>query len=234
MKGMTLCPNNASILQNQLYTSLIRQHNNLSPSTQHQVTWWFTSGRIRLNKTHIVNPRQYLSIVCTPLALEQEDSPNPTVKKNFRLIFFGTLAGNFALARLRIFWLNLKENDVSFSLGFKRGSFLFFLWFGPVSYSSRPMVVELSKAAGPVTYGLAAMAKMAFGAFGFTYTASASTTVRLWLAILKNSSSLSAALIKRNQFLIEFESDIHSHPIQSNPIVQIFEPNKKGLGGAET
>ncbi|KAF4374948.1 hypothetical protein G4B88_004699 [Cannabis sativa] len=181
MKGMTLCPNNASILQNQLYTSLIRQHNNLSPSTQHQVTWWFTS---------------------------QEDSPNPTVKKNFRLIFFGTLAGNFALARLRIFWLNLKENDVSFSLGstgFKRGSFLFFLWFGPVSYSSRPMVVELSKAAGPVTYGLAAMAKMAFGAFGFTYTASASTTVRLWLAILKNSSSLSAALIKRRISLIRFK-----------------------------
>lgn len=90
------------------------------------------------------------------------------------------------------------------------------------SYSRIPATVELSNVAGPVTYGLAVIRKVAPGNFGFVlkrtfvvcpgairmvfvlngfmYTASASTTVRLWFAILKKSSSFSAALIIRRRY----------------------------------
>lgn len=99
-------------------------------------------------------------------------SPRPTVKKNLRSTFWGTLAGNFAFARLRILRLNFIEYAESLnfgSLGLRRGSFGL-LAFGLVdfgsSYSRNPVTVVLSKAAGPVAYGRAAIMKVALGALG--------------------------------------------------------------------
>lgn len=87
-------------------------------------------------------------------------SPKPTVKKNLRSTLFGTFAGNFEFAKLRIFLLNLIEKLVSLnrgSAGFIRGKGLFFFPFGfdralvlVGSYSSNPVTVVLSKAAGAV------------------------------------------------------------------------------------
>ncbi len=43
--------------------------------------------------------------------------PSPTVKKNFLSIFLGTFAGNFWLAKLRIFLLKFAANEVSLKIG---------------------------------------------------------------------------------------------------------------------
>lgn len=90
------------------------------------------------------------------LPLRHGSSPKPTVKKNLRSTLFGTFAGNFEFAKLRIFRLNLIEKPVSLnrgSAGFRRGRGLFFFEFDKAlvgSYSRNPVTVVLSKAAGAV------------------------------------------------------------------------------------
>ena len=87
--------------------------------------------------------------------LEHWLSPSPTVKKNCLSTFLGTLAGNFLLAKLRTLLLKFVANFVSLkkgSLGFNRGSLVFLVLGLEDScwYSRIPVVVELSKEAGPV------------------------------------------------------------------------------------
>lgn len=105
------------------------------------------------------------------LFCEQGSDPRPIVKKKRLSTFFGTLAGNLALAKLRIFLTNFVANVVSLNTGrdgLRRGSFLFllleFVAEGFWSYSSIPAVVVLSKEPGPVAYGLAAIRKVELGA----------------------------------------------------------------------
>lgn len=150
--------------------------------------------------------------------------PRPTVKKNFLSTFCGTLAGNLAVAKLLNLLVKLATKFVALIAG-KPGlrSGLFFKLLDGVSYSRIPATVVLSKVPMPVAYGLANIKKVALGALGlvfrrtlvvcpgviintlvskgFTYTASASTTVKLWSAMLKKSSSLSAALINLRRYV---------------------------------
>lgn len=88
--------------------------------------------------------------------LGQELMPNPTVKKKCLSTVFGTFAGNLALAKLRTFLLNFIAKTVSLNLGstgLRRRSFLFLVFVFETEdflYSSKPVAVVLSKAAGPV------------------------------------------------------------------------------------
>ncbi|WVY99269.1 hypothetical protein V8G54_025339 [Vigna mungo] len=154
--------------------------------------------------------------------------PRPIVKKKLLSTFRGTFAGYFALFKLRNLLLKLATKEVSLiegRVGFRR------VWFFKsdseggvsISYSRMPANVELLKVPLAVKKGLASMKKVAFMNLGFvfnatlvvcpglmtmilelkglTYAASASTTVMVWFAMLKNSSLFTAALIKRRRYV---------------------------------
>ncbi|KAM2357519.1 hypothetical protein ACFX1X_006483 [Malus domestica] len=97
--------------------------------------------------------------------------PRPMVKKKCLSTFWGTLAGNCWVFKLRSLLANLVANDVSFSagrFGLKSGCLFVVrvLVLEGDSYSRMPATVELSNVPWPVTYGLAVMKNVAFGKLG--------------------------------------------------------------------